>query len=86
MARHFDELNTLLEETRFLKNSPPIFDFNIEGYSALHTPTKSSAGGALLYVSNWLSYFPRSDRSDLSDILYKPKDIESVFIEVSFSN
>ena len=52
LARHFDELNTLLSllnhdfsvigisETRFLKNSPPIFDFNIEGYSALHTPTE----------------------------------------------
>lgn len=95
LAKHFDEFNALLgllnlnfsvigiSETRFLKDSPPIFDFEIEGYTAMHTPTESSAGGALLYVSNHLSYFPRSD---LVDILYKPKELESVFVEVSFSN
>ena len=95
MAKHFDELNALLgllnlnfsvigiSETRFLKNSPPIFDFDIGGYTAVHTPTESSAGGALLYISNYLYYFPRSD---LDDVLYKPKELESVFVEVSFSN
>ena len=95
LAKHFDELNALLgllnlnfsvigiSETRFLKNSPPIFDFDIGGYTAVHTPTESSAGGALLYISNHLSYFPRSD---LDDVLYKPKELESVFVEVSFSN
>ena len=93
LAKHFDEFNALsgllninfsvigISETRFVKDSPPIFDFNIEGYSAVHTPTESSAGGALLYVSNHLSYFPRTD---LADIIYKPKELESVFVELSF--
>ena len=95
LGRYFDEFNTLLSllnlkfdvigisESRFLKQSPPVFDYNIEGYSVAHTPTESSAGGALLYVSNHLCYFPRSD---LSEILYKTRELESVFIEVSFSN
>ena len=50
LSRHFDELNALLSilnlkfsvigisESRFLKHSPPIFDFNIEGYLVEHTP------------------------------------------------
>ena len=95
LAEHFDKLNAVLgllnlnfsvigiSETRFLKNSPPIFDFDIGGYSAVHTPTESSAGSVLLYVSNHLSYFPRSD---LDDLLYKLKKLESVFAEVPFSN
>ena len=94
LSRHFDELNALLSilklkfsvigisESRFLKHSPPIFDFNIEGYSVEHTPTESSAGGALLYISNRFSYTPRSD---LSQLLYSPGDLESVFVEITFS-
>ena len=72
-----------ISETRFLKDSPPIFDFEIEGYTALHKPTESSAGGALWYISNHLSYFPRSD---LADFLYKPRELDSVFAEISFLN
>ena len=85
LAKHFDELHALLGllnlnfsvigifETRFLKNSPPIFDFDIGGYSAVLTPTESSAGGVLLYIFNHLSYFPRSD---LDDVLYKSNELE----------
>ena len=86
LAKHFDELHALLGllnfnfsvigifETRFLKNSPPIFDFDIGGYSAVLTPTESSAGGVLLYVFN---YFPRSD---LDDVLYKrPSFVLKIF-------
>ena len=94
LSRHYDELKTLLSlldfnlsvigitESRFLKHSPPIFNFNIDGYSVEHTPTESSAGGALLYISNRFTYIPRSD---LSRIMYSPKQLESVFIEISFS-
>ena len=94
LSRHFDELKTLLSlldfnfsvigitESRFLKHSPPIFDFNIDGYSVEQTPTESSAGGALLYVSNRFSYIPRSD---LSQTMYMPGQLESVFVEISFS-
>ena len=36
--------------------------------------------GALLYISNHFSYTPRSDLA-----LYSPRDLESVFVEISFS-
>ena len=72
-----------ISESQFLKHSPPIFDYNIEGYSVEHTPTESSAGGALLYILNRLSYFPRSD---FSELLYKPMELESVFVKISFSS
>ena len=91
MAKHFDELNTLLSllnhnfsfigisETRFLKNQEPIFDFSIPGYSAINTPTESSAGGVLLYVSNSFAFKPRLD---LSQLMYQSKNLESVFVEI----
>ena len=94
LSRHFDELKTFLSlldfnlsvigitESRFLKHSPPIFDFNIDGHSVEQAPTESSAGGALLYVSNRFSYIPRSD---LSQAMYMPGQLESVFVEISFS-
>jgi hypothetical protein len=92
---HFDEFNALLallkfnfsvigiSESRFLKNQPPSFDFSLEGYSVEHTPTESSAGGALLYISNRYSY---QTRPDLSNLMYSSKVLESVFVELSFSH
>jgi len=73
LSRHFDELNALLgllnfnfsvigiSETKFLKHSPPNLDFSLEGYSVEQTPTESSAGGTLLYISNRYAYSPRLD-------------------------
>ena len=87
--RHFDELKTLLSildfnlsviGISFLRHLSPIFNFYIDGYSVEHT-----AGGALLgiwnYISNCFSYIPRSD---LSQIMFLPKQLESVFIEILF--
>ena len=94
LGRHFDEFNTLLSlldfnfcligisETRFLKCNPPSFDFSIEGYSTEHTPTESSAGGTLLYISNRYVY---SLRSDLANLMYRPRELESVFVEISLN-
>ena len=65
-----------------MERSPPIFDFNIDGHSVEQAPTESSVGGVLLYVSNRFSYIPRSD---LSQAMYMPGQLESVFVEISFS-
>ena len=92
MPKHFDELNTLLvslqhkfsvigiSETRFVKDRPTSFNFNITGYSAIHTTTESSAGGALLYISDRFSYFPRTD---LDQCMYLSNQLESVFAEIT---
>ena len=95
MSKHFDELNTLLSllqcnfsiigisETRFQRNREPILDFSIPGYCSVSTPTESSAGGVLLYVSDSFAFKPRED---LSQCLYLPKFLESVFIEIIIPN
>ena len=95
LAKHFDELNTLLflfqhnfsfngiSETRFLNGQEPVLDFLIPGYSHISTPTDSSAGGVTLYVSNTLAFKPRPD---LSSSLYSSKLLESVFVEIVSPN
>jgi len=92
MAQHFDEFDSFLaqvnlnfsviriSETRFLINRDPVLNFNLSGYSCVHTPTKSTAGGALLYLAEHLSFKPRID---LDQILYRPKLLESVFAEIN---
>ena len=48
---------------------PPTVDINLPGYTAEYTPTESSAGGTLIYISNELTY---KNRGDLD--IYKSKD------------
>ena len=91
MSRHFDEFSTLLSllqhkfsfigisETRFLNHQEPLFDFSIPGYSHISTPTESSAGGVLLYISNSFAF---KTRPDLSKLVYQSKNLESVFAEI----
>ena len=66
-------------ETRFSKFTSPSINFSISGYSVEQTPTESSAGGALLYISNDFSYKPRPD---LTQAFYKSKELESIFVEI----
>ena len=40
---------------------------NLKNYSFESTPTESSAGGPLLYISNCLSYKPHFDPNDPRD-------------------
>ena len=92
MSKHFDEFCTLLSllqhnftfigisETRFLKNQEPTSNFSIPGYKSVSTPTESSAGGVLLYISNSVSYKPRPD---LNKAMYDKNNLESVFVEVT---
>jgi hypothetical protein len=95
LSNHFDELCSYLDilkhnfgiigitETRFLKDSPTFFNCNLPNYQYIHTPTESTVGGAMLYISNKLSFKPRDD---LSSLLYRSKELESVFIELNQKN
>ena len=88
---HFDELTAVLDllnfnfsfigltETRIKKSINITTPLAINGYSFEHTPTESSCGGALLYISTKLNYKPRNDL-----LIYKPLHLESIFIEVIF--
>ena len=48
-------------KTRISKKTSLTFNINLENYSFESTPTESSAGGTLLYISNRLSYKPSFD-------------------------
>ena len=86
---HFDELYALLSELNHsldivaiseshLKSSTQsIVKINLGNYCVEHTPTESSNGGTLLYIKNDISYKLRNDLK-----IYKPKELESIFIEV----
>ena len=61
----------------------PSFNFELDGYKVEHTPTEASVGGSLLYISENLTYEPRTD---LNSLLYCPSLIESTFVEISMPN
>ena len=69
-----------ITETKFLKDVQPSTNFSLNGYCCEHTPTELSAAGALLYISNHLTYKPQ----DLNNSFYLSKDLESVFIEIVY--
>ena len=89
LTKNFDYFNILLRElnvsfdilaiteTRIKKDSSSPINLQLSSYSIEHTPTESSAGGILLYVSKKLSYQLRNDLR-----LYDPVKIESSFIEI----
>ena len=93
MSRHFDELCTLLDktkskfkiigisETRFC--AQPILNFSIPDYNVEFTPTESSCGGTLLYISKTETYICRND---LNQLLYSPKLLEATFVELKYSS
>ena len=86
---HFDELTAMLNllnfnfsiigltETRLKMDVNISFPISIEGYSYEYTPTESSCGGTLLYISNNINYKPRNDL-----LMYKPTHLETTFIEI----
>jgi hypothetical protein len=91
LGLHFDDLSTLLDhlqhsfgviaitETKFTSTFPSI-NFSLPNFSTEHTPTESSAGGALLYISNKFTYKPRTD---LTKAFYHSKLLESIFVELT---
>ena len=52
-------------------------DVTINNFSFEFTPTKSSAGGTLLYIANHLSYKPHLDLN-----INKSNELESTFVEI----
>ena len=87
---HIDDLQTFLTlskeinfdvigitETRIKKGDTNYTSTDIKGYVTESCPTESSAGGALLYISNKLSYKIRNDLK-----IYQKKQLESIFIEI----
>ena len=93
LSAHIDDLRTFLtitkikfdilciSESRLSTKNPITTNIEIAGYNIEQTPTESNAGGALIYISQNLSYKPRKDLQ-----VYAPKEIESVFIELLLPN
>ena len=72
-----------LTESKIRKNINPLTYLNIEGYQIFSTTTEAEKGGAMLYVANHLAAKPLKK---LEKIIYKPKQLESVFIEICNEN
>ena len=70
-----------ITESRIKKDKVSLSNLTIPGYAIESQPTESTKGGVLLYISDDLRYKCRSDLT-----VYKPKDLESIFIEVLKSN
>ena len=51
----------------------------ISNYDTVHTPCKGACGGSALYVSKTISSI---HRQDLEKLLYKPKSLETSFVEI----
>ena len=92
--KHIDDFSAMLallnheysvigiSESRLPKGGLTNTDYEITGYSIEHTPTESSAGDALLYISKHFSY---QNRTDSSQSMYQSRLLESVFVEIIFS-
>ena len=86
---HFHELYALLSElnhspdiiaiseSRLKSSTQSIVKINLENCCLEHTPTESSNGGTLLYIKNDISYKLRNYLK-----ICKPKELESIFIEI----
>ena len=91
LSKHKEELESILTlmgykfdvigitETKINKNKSPIFDINMEDYKCYHTPSEAEKGGAMLYIQNEITSKPRND---LDSLVYKSKQLESIFIEI----
>ena len=91
ISAHIDDLRTFLNLAHHkfdiiciseisLKH-PQTTNIDLPGFNMEQTPTKSSAGGTLIYIPQSLSYKPRKDLQ-----IYCPKELESTFIELLIPN
>ena len=93
ISAHIDDLRTFLNlahhkfdmicisERRISSKHPQTTNINLPGFNMEQTPTESSAGWTLIYISQSLSYKPRKDLQ-----IYCPKELESTFIELLIPN
>ena len=91
LSFHFDELESLISkskndfqiigisETR-LKESQET-NIQLENFNIEHVPTESANGGVLLYIRKAINYKLRPDL-----MIYKKRELESVFIEIIQKN
>ena len=90
VQKHIDELRAALDILKFkfdvialsesllIKGKKPIVDININGYhSPIGTPTESTKGGVLMYISDSLEF---KERPKLN--IYESKHVESLFVEI----
>ena len=88
LQKHIDELRSLLfglelkfdiiciSETR-LYDEKPLVNINIDGYTFLHTPTETRAGGVGMYINSCLEFYKIESIS-----LCHPSVCESIFVEI----
>ena len=67
-----------ISETRTTKQVPLSNNLNLNNYSFEFTPTETSAGGALLYIANHLSYKCRNDLN-----IYKKMNLNLLLLKLS---
>ena len=91
LTKHKEELETILNmidlnfdiigltETKLKKDVEAIINTNIDGYNAFFTNTEAEKGGALIYIAE---HFNCKPLKALDKMMYKPKQLESVFIEI----
>ena len=90
LSKHKSDLETLLtmlnfnfdiitiSETKIQESTQPTFDVTLQNYNLYQTSTESTSGGTLIYVSKKLNSKIRNDIK-----IYKPKELESTFIEIT---
>ena len=69
-----------ISESRILKSQSLNTNVSLQNYVIEQTPTESTAGGALLYINKRHSYKTCPDLT-----IYKPKKLESIFVEIVLS-
>ena len=89
LSKNFDNFNHLINELklefdilgiselRILKSQSLNTNVSLQNYVIEQTPTESTAAGALLYINKRHSYKTRPDPA-----IYKPKKLESIFVEI----
>ena len=86
---HLEELKILLQlthysfdiiaisETKIQRNQEVISDISIPNYQLIHSPTDTTKGGTLLYITNKHNFKRRTDLE-----ISQAKDVESTFAEI----
>ena len=70
-------------ERRIVKDKTPVNSLNLINYSHGFCPTESSAGVTLVCIRNHLSYQSPSYKPRNYLCIYKAKELESSFIDIS---
>ena len=72
-----------ITETKLKSHIDPSFDININGYKSYSTPTETDKGGSILYIAD---HFNSKPLESFNKMMYKSKQLESVFVEICKKN